>query len=291
MKFKLVEDWDRKYDPPYNAEQIKANYGEELYNKLIQDPAHKWRMETGIELIHKEPTKKELDRIWNNWQLMTPKQKSLSDEKSLELFGLSNKENYDNLLSLYEDWDRLEEGNGLTKAFSDRTLNNRTSNNSGSNILDTKLLKDLNLVKLTGNQHYVLHHRDGNHNNKAKGNEYIMSNTDHGRIHTLVRKELQQRYFNNKGADDLLNYQSHINQIEALISSLRKVCSELGIKDTIIFEAPDLSDTDILIKYKEIINPENEELQEINCEIFDAFYTKYRTKGKYNRIVLYERST
>ena len=109
MKFRLVEDWDKKYDPPYNAEQIKANYGEDLYNKLIQDPVHKWRVETGIEIIHKEPTKKELDRIWNNWQLMTPEQKSLSDEKSLELFGLSNKENYNNLISLYEDWDRLEE--------------------------------------------------------------------------------------------------------------------------------------------------------------------------------------
>lgn len=61
----------RKYDPPYNAEQVLANYGQDLYQKLSADPVHRWRMETGIELIHQEPSKKELDRIWANWQLMS----------------------------------------------------------------------------------------------------------------------------------------------------------------------------------------------------------------------------
>ena len=101
MKFKLVESLANIYDPPYNAEQIKANYGEDLYNKLITDPAHKWRMETGIELIHREPTKKELDRIWKNWQLMTDTQKDISDKKSIELFGKPNSEHYKELIAEY----------------------------------------------------------------------------------------------------------------------------------------------------------------------------------------------
>jgi len=40
---------------------------------------HKWRAKTGIELIHKEPTEEELDRIWKNWQLMPQDLKAISD--------------------------------------------------------------------------------------------------------------------------------------------------------------------------------------------------------------------
>ena len=54
---------DDQYEPPYSLEQIKAKYLENIYNKLANDPVHKWRAKTGIELIHKEPTEEELDRI------------------------------------------------------------------------------------------------------------------------------------------------------------------------------------------------------------------------------------
>lgn len=89
-----------KYDPPYNPKQIRKNYPK-FANKLLSDPVHKWRAETGIELIHKEPSKKELDRIWRNWQLMTKEQKRRSDEKSKSLFGLTNEENYKILVKEY----------------------------------------------------------------------------------------------------------------------------------------------------------------------------------------------
>ena len=94
-------DLDEDYDPPYNEEQIKANYGDETYHRLIDDPAHAWRMKTGLELIHKEPSKKELERIWANWQEMTDEQKAESDKKSIELFGKTNEENYNELIKLY----------------------------------------------------------------------------------------------------------------------------------------------------------------------------------------------
>jgi RimJ/RimL family protein N-acetyltransferase len=90
-----------EFDPPYNEEQIKANYGDETYQRLIDDPAHAWRMKTGLELIHKEPSKKELERIWANWQEMTDEQKAESDKKSIELFGKTNEENYNELIKLY----------------------------------------------------------------------------------------------------------------------------------------------------------------------------------------------
>lgn len=85
------------YEPPYTLAQIKAQYPEEVYNKLSRCPVHSWRAETGIELIHKEPTEEELDRIWKNWQLMPQELKDRSDEKSLELFGCTNAEHYPKL--------------------------------------------------------------------------------------------------------------------------------------------------------------------------------------------------
>lgn len=36
----LEKDTAQKFDPPYNAQQIKDNYGEEIYKKLSKDPAH-----------------------------------------------------------------------------------------------------------------------------------------------------------------------------------------------------------------------------------------------------------
>lgn len=36
----LEKDATQKFDPPYNAQQIKDNYGEEIYKKLSKNPAH-----------------------------------------------------------------------------------------------------------------------------------------------------------------------------------------------------------------------------------------------------------
>ncbi len=82
VKAGLNED-SLQYEPPYTLEQIKANYPEEVYLQLANDPVHKWRADTGIELIHKEPTEEELDRIWNNWQLMPQEMKDISNKKSI----------------------------------------------------------------------------------------------------------------------------------------------------------------------------------------------------------------
>ena len=98
-----VLELDAQYDPPYTLEQIKAKYPENIYNMLANDPVHKWRAETGIELIHKEPTEEELNRIWKNWQLMSQDMKDISDKKSVEMFGCTNAEHYNQLKALEDN--------------------------------------------------------------------------------------------------------------------------------------------------------------------------------------------
>ncbi len=77
------------YQRPYNVEEIKKSYPDRV-EMLLNDPVHLWRAETGIELIHKEPTPQEQERIWKNWNEMTDEMKKRSDEKSIELFGKDN---------------------------------------------------------------------------------------------------------------------------------------------------------------------------------------------------------
>ena len=98
-----IEESSRyKYSPPYTSEEIKRVYGNKVYKRLSKDPAHKYRMDTGIELIHKEPTKEELERIWKNWNLMSDYQKRESDKKSIELFGMTNQDHYNELIDSYD---------------------------------------------------------------------------------------------------------------------------------------------------------------------------------------------
>jgi len=96
---KLHED----YEPPMNLKDIKKNYGNDIYLKLKNDPVHKWRAETGIELIHKEPSKEELERVMKNWDSMDDRRKRLSDQKSMELFGKNNRDNYNELINTYNE--------------------------------------------------------------------------------------------------------------------------------------------------------------------------------------------
>lgn len=90
------------YEPPYSLDTIKQKYGDEVYRKLRDDPVHRFRAETGIEVIHKEPTKDEFERIVKNWDLMTPEQKKQSDEFSIKTFGNNNKNRIDLLRKEYD---------------------------------------------------------------------------------------------------------------------------------------------------------------------------------------------
>lgn len=98
----LIEAKKPAYSRPYDRKEILDNYGKEVYDKLMKDPAHIFRADTGIELIHKEPSLEELKRIKRNWDMMSDSNKMKSDEMSRKLFGKDNETYYVELLSLYE---------------------------------------------------------------------------------------------------------------------------------------------------------------------------------------------
>lgn len=89
------------YERPWNLWEIKQKYGSDVFERLKDNPVHYFRAETGIELIHKEPTKAELIRIMKNWHEMPHAYKRISDQKSLELFGMTNEEHFKILIDSY----------------------------------------------------------------------------------------------------------------------------------------------------------------------------------------------
>jgi len=88
------------YIPPYSEQEVKAHYGMDVYKRLIADPCHLWRMRTGIELIHREPTVDEFIRIARNWKQMSGLQKIISDLKSMELFRMDNETHAHQLITM-----------------------------------------------------------------------------------------------------------------------------------------------------------------------------------------------
>jgi hypothetical protein len=88
------------YKRPYITEEIKKLYPDRA-DMLLNDPVHLWRAQTGIELIHKEPTLDEQKRIWQNWNEMTSELKAQSNAKSNELFGKDNSIHNDEIM---KDW-------------------------------------------------------------------------------------------------------------------------------------------------------------------------------------------
>ncbi|MBI5138689.1 MAG: hypothetical protein HZA95_02730 [Candidatus Vogelbacteria bacterium] len=113
------------YERPYNTEEIKKNYPDKA-DFLMNDPVHRWRAETGIELIHKEPTLEEQKRIWRNWLEMTDDMKEESDRKSLQLF---DKDNESNNQEIMKSWSEVD----FKKRTPERTcpLGGKLSTNAG----------------------------------------------------------------------------------------------------------------------------------------------------------------
>lgn len=77
-----------KYEEPLNICCLSFKF-----EKL--DFVHRWRALTGIELIHRELSLNELERVFKNWKLMNPLMKKISDKKPIELFGITNVEHYE----------------------------------------------------------------------------------------------------------------------------------------------------------------------------------------------------
>ena len=63
--------------------------------------AYEWTMENGIDMVYPTNTKDELEELWRNWNELSPQEKRLSDEKSMELFGMDNGSHYEILQLMY----------------------------------------------------------------------------------------------------------------------------------------------------------------------------------------------
>lgn len=127
-----------KYEPPYTYDEVLTRYGKIVADRLAKDPVHAWRMKTGIELIHKEPTLNEQERIWKNWQLMTDKQKKISDEKSKELFGIDNAVHHKNIMATQwqEEKPLFNKFDLVYKAIMSNMLNKVGNSRSKFNLTD-----------------------------------------------------------------------------------------------------------------------------------------------------------
>lgn len=113
----------KDYKPPYTLKQIKQKYPLKIYNKLKNDPIHKWRATTGIELIHQQPTFEEQVRICLNWQQMSKKQQEISDKKSKQLFnGLTNYEHYNCIMMQKYCGKNQTKIKELVKRYNDRDM-------------------------------------------------------------------------------------------------------------------------------------------------------------------------
>lgn len=84
-----------QYDPPLSYDELPEH--------LKNDEVHVWRAKHGIELIHKEPSFDEVERIWKNWNLMSKEQKIISDNESIRLFRMNNKTHYENLCIEFQE--------------------------------------------------------------------------------------------------------------------------------------------------------------------------------------------
>ena len=67
--------------------------------KTIQ--AQEWESENGIAIVRPTETKEELDEIWKRWRKLSPSKKRLSDERSIELFGMGNEDHHQILELMY----------------------------------------------------------------------------------------------------------------------------------------------------------------------------------------------
>ena len=69
--------------------------------EVEDDIINQWIQENGIELVHQTPTKQEMEEIWDRWQKMSRNEQEISDQKSIELFGMTNEQHHVVLEILY----------------------------------------------------------------------------------------------------------------------------------------------------------------------------------------------
>ena len=86
---------DAKFQVPVPVDQLPT------YKK--SDPVQNWKSTNGCELIGVDPDPWELVWTYRNWNLMTDDQKQSSDQKCMELFGVTNHDHFYSQLNHFLD--------------------------------------------------------------------------------------------------------------------------------------------------------------------------------------------
>ena len=171
--------------------------------------------------------------------------------------------------------DRLVEASReITKAFSNKIL--QTSNPSGAKKLNNKIIIAHGLPILKTNNYYVLHHRNGNHNDNSKGNVWIIPNTCHSRIHEIIRNKLEEILNPSSNQKLELDYVASVMQINTFIkrlNNLKNQIEDIADKD-IIFQAPPI-ENDFIKEYKNLQNSTREVVNQINTAVFDDYFKQH----------------
>lgn len=93
--------------------------------------AKDWSDTSMITIITPRPTALELEELWSTWNNMHLKHRRDSDNKSRELFNLTNKEHYENLKSIFLKYDK-----GIVGKTEDPELSSISISTNGDEIYD-----------------------------------------------------------------------------------------------------------------------------------------------------------
>ena len=93
-----IIDTTQEHVPSPESEQDKKET--QLYEKRTEE-AKSWSEKSSIYIITQEESISDLEALWNNWNSMHLKLRRDSDMKSIELFGITNKEHYEKLKSVF----------------------------------------------------------------------------------------------------------------------------------------------------------------------------------------------
>lgn len=93
-----IIDSREEHVPSPESEQDKKETQE--YEKGTEE-AKSWSEKSMIYIITQQESISALEELWNNWNLMHQKHRRDSDMKSIELFGITNKDHYEKLKSVF----------------------------------------------------------------------------------------------------------------------------------------------------------------------------------------------
>ncbi|MGL5329423.1 MAG: hypothetical protein ACRDD7_09145 [Peptostreptococcaceae bacterium] len=120
-------------DEPENNKEIP-----DYDNKI--EVAKDWSKQSMIFIIVPQNTIAELELLWNKWNMMHLKHRRDSDNKSNELFGMSNQDHYEQLKSYY-----LKKGEGIINNDEVTPTNDYiTTNESLIKSVESKIIQEMN---------------------------------------------------------------------------------------------------------------------------------------------------